>query len=151
MSLDQATPPVFELASLSARGVDEKLLLEIKRQLVRLYTKDSDITGGVVDRYIRKAIRNGAWRALSYKSRALLLALRSWRSNIRSRVLREILAWIFLEIDLYTIRGKAILYGYIVALNKARDILSDILANISKLIILGIMYLNLPLLHRVYG
>lgn len=149
--MDQATPPVFKLASLSIKGADEKLLVEIKRRLTRLYDSDVFFTGGVVNTYVRKAIRHGAWRTMSWESRALLLALRSWKGVIRSRTLREILSWIYLEIDLHTMRGKAILYGYIIALNKARELLIDIVANLSKLVILGVMYLNLPLLHRIYG
>ncbi|MEM1831002.1 MAG: hypothetical protein QXJ97_05675, partial [Desulfurococcaceae archaeon] len=101
--------------------------------------------------YVRKAIRTGAWRSLKPESRALLLALRSWRKPVKSRVLRSILLRILVEIELYTTRGKALFYGILEAMRKARELLVDLPGNISRIIVLGIQYMNLPLIYRVHG
>ncbi|MEM0172807.1 MAG: hypothetical protein QXV57_09650, partial [Thermoproteota archaeon] len=58
---------------------------------------------------------------------------------------------IFVEIELYTTRGKAIFYGILEAMRKSREVLSDLSRNLSKIIVMGIQYMNLPLLYRIHG
>jgi len=55
---------------------------------------------------------------------------------------------IMVEIELSTLRGRAIYYGVLVAL---RSGLREALGDFKKLITLGIGYLNLPLMWRVLG
>jgi len=101
----------------------------------------------VVERYIRKAVRTGAWRSLSYESRSLLLASR-FLPRIKSVVLKNIILDIMASIDLYTTRGKAVFYGVLVALKQG---LVSALSNLKRIITLGIAYLNLPDLWRTLG
>lgn len=98
------------------------------------------INGRIVLSYIRKGIRVGVWRFLSPESRALLKILTRWRS-IRSRTLRNIVAKIFLQIELSTLRGKALLYGAILAI---RSNLRGLLNSTTSLLYLGISYLSNP-------
>jgi len=105
------------------------------------------LTSSLISRFIRKAIRTGVWFMLPTTSRALLLASRCLKI-IKSRVLREILMGIMVEIELSTLRGRAIYYGVLVAL---RSGLREALGDFKKLITLGVGYLNLPLMWRILG
>ncbi|MEM4593105.1 MAG: hypothetical protein QW196_06855, partial [Sulfolobales archaeon] len=42
-------------------------------------------------------------------------------------------------------------YGILEAMRKARELLVDLPGNISRIIVLGIQYMNLPLIYRVHG
>jgi len=109
-----------------------------------------EISGKIIDRYIRKALRTNSWRALKPENRALLLALRRWRS-IKSPTLKSILYRVFLEIELHTLRGKALFYGIILAMKNYIHRLEEILRDMAKLLAIGISYLNNPPIYRVYG
>jgi len=109
-----------------------------------------EISGKIVDRYIRKALRTNSWRVLRLENRALLLALRRWRS-IKSPTLKSILYRVFLEIELHTLRGKALFYGIIIAMKNYIHRLEEILRDMAKLLAIGISYLNNPPMYRVYG
>ncbi|MEL9909439.1 MAG: hypothetical protein QXP97_02455 [Desulfurococcus sp.] len=146
------TPPVFQLAELSCKGAGEEVLVEAKRVVSRVIDAGlGSITGGVVSYYLRKSLRNNSWRLLPWHSRAMLLALSKWGGVVRSRILREILIKVFTEIEVYSFRGRALLYGVIVAMARFRELLGDIVANARRLLTLGIQYLHQPLLYRVYG
>jgi len=106
-----------------------------------------EINRDVVEHYVRKALRSNAWTRLKRESRALLLATRSLKA-IKSRVLRGILEEIFLEIELSTLRGRAVFYGVLLALRQG---LIHILGDIKRIITLGVGYLNLPLPWRILG
>jgi hypothetical protein len=67
---------------------------------------------------------------------------------VKSRVLSDILAGIMVEIELSTLRGRAIYYGVLVALRQG---LKEALGDFKRLITLGIGYLNLPSMWRVLG
>jgi hypothetical protein len=108
------------------------------------------ITGEVVDKYFRKAIRVGVWRRFSSERRALLYLSR-FLGVIKSPVLRSILIEIFLEIELYTIRGRALFYGILVSLRSHLYRLREILRDVSKLLVIGLSYLHNPPMYRVYG
>ncbi|MEM1612937.1 MAG: hypothetical protein QXH02_06270 [Desulfurococcaceae archaeon] len=140
-----------ELSRLSSKGLEDWVVEYVKSLMAKVVAPSLDPAGGTVQSYIRKAVRTGAWRSLKPESRALLLALRSWKRGVKSPVLRSILSRIFLEIELHTTRGKAIFYGILEAMRKAREVLSDLSGNLSKIIAMGIQYMNLPLLYRIHG
>jgi len=107
-----------------------------------------EISGKIVNRYIRRALRTNSWRALKPENRALLLALRRWRS-IKSPMLKSILYRVFLEIELHTRRGKALFYGIILAMKSYMHRLEKILKDTAKLLSVGISYLNNPPICRI--
>ncbi|MEM1797534.1 MAG: hypothetical protein QXM97_07400, partial [Zestosphaera sp.] len=139
------------LAEVSSKGLEDRVVEHVKSLMTKVIALSFDSAGGTVKTYIRKAVRTGAWRSLKPESRALLLALRSWKRSVKSPVLRSILTRIFVEIELHTTRGKAIFYGILEAMRGAREILSDLSGNLSKIIAMGIQYMNLPLLYRIHG
>ncbi|MEM1983577.1 MAG: hypothetical protein QXZ63_07975 [Sulfolobales archaeon] len=144
-------PPAVRLAEASSKGLENRLVEHVKSLMTKVIAPSLDSVGGTVKTYIRKAVRTGAWRSLKPESRALLLALRSWKRSVKSLVLRSILTRIFVEIELHTTRGKAIFYGILEAMREAREVLSDLSRNLSKIIVMGIQYMNLPLLYRIHG
>ena len=109
------------------------------------------ISRDVVEKFFRKALRTGVWRFLRAEQRALLLALRAWGREVRSRRLAEIVREIFLEIELSTLMGKALLYGIAIAIKNSVDVLKCAVKNLGYLLATGIMYLNNPPMLRVYG
>ncbi|MEM1623828.1 MAG: hypothetical protein QW543_06855 [Sulfolobales archaeon] len=144
-------PPAVRLAEMSSKGLEDRVVEYVKSLMTKVIALSFDSVGGTVKTYIRKAVRTGAWRHLKPESRALLLALRSWKRSVKSLVLRSILTRILVEIELHTTRGKAIFYGILEAMRKAREVLSDLSRNLSKIIAMGIQYMNLPLLYRIHG
>jgi len=137
---------VTRLLAEREKGVAREAVEEAFRRL-REAIDPGVIDRAVVERYIRKAVRTGAWRSLSYESRSLLLASR-FLPRIKSVVLKSIILDIMASIELYTIRGKAVLYGVFVALKQG---LANTLNNLRRIITLGIAYLNLPDLWRTLG
>ena len=109
-----------------------------------------EVSGVVVSRYVRKAVRVGVWRKLRDECRALLIAAKSW-GVIKSPTLRSILHKIFLEIELHTLKGKALFYGVIIFMRDHAQELKEALRNVQKLLVVGISYLNNPPIYRVYG
>jgi len=109
-----------------------------------------EVSGKTIDEYIRKALRTNSWRTLKPENRALLLALRKWRS-IKSSTLKSILYRIFLNIELHTLKGKALFYGIILAMKNHVYRLSEVLIDTAKLLTIGISYINNPPIYRIYG
>ncbi|MDW8011273.1 MAG: hypothetical protein RMH84_06765, partial [Sulfolobales archaeon] len=107
-----------------------------------------ELSSGIVRRYIYKAIRLGVWRYLKPESRALLKALTSWRGIIRSESLKNAVKELLIHIELNTTKGKSLLYGALIAL---RSGLIDMLNSTTKLLYLGISYLNNPPIFRYLG
>jgi predicted nucleic acid-binding protein len=128
------------------RGVSRDSL-EVARSVVAKHLLPRLITREVLQHYVRKALRVGAWSRLRRESRALLIAARSL-PVVKSPVLKGILREIFLEIELHTLRGRAVFYGVLVALRQG---LLHALRDCKRLITLGVGYLNLPLAWRVLG
>jgi len=118
-----------------ARGILAELLLPKK------------LTGQVISRYVRKAYRHGAWRALSPEGRALLLVARLW-GEIRSPLLKKIIYNLLVEIELHTTRGKAVFHGLLLQLRRLAMGVRIIALDIKALLIEGLSYLNKPLLYR---
>ena len=121
--------------------------LSVKKFLSDVFLPEI-IDCSVIKYYVRKAVRLGVWRLLKPESKALMKASTQWRGIIKSRVLKEILKEIFLQIELNTVRGKALLYGIIITL---KNNLRELLTSTKKLICLGISYLSNPPLYRHYG
>ncbi|QOR94568.1 hypothetical protein IMZ38_01110 [Thermosphaera chiliense] len=122
--------------------------LEVARSLVAEHLVPENIDRDVLKRYVRKALRNGAWRRLRRESRALLWAAAKHLHKVKSPVLRDVLRGILLEIELSTLRGRAVFYGALLALRQG---LTQVLGNLKRLITLGVGYLNLPTMWRVLG
>jgi len=137
---------VMRLLAEREKGVTREVLEEAFRRL-REAIDPGVIDKAIIERYIRKAVRTGAWRSLSHESRSLLLASR-FLPRIKSVVLKSIILDIMASIELYTIRGKAVFYGVLVALRQG---LASVLSNLRRIITLGIAYLNLPDLWRTLG
>ena len=121
-----------------------------KKVLLKLFIP-SKISRSVIEKFFRKALRTGIWKSLKPEQKALILALRIWRREVKSRKLTEIVKGIFLEIELSTFRGKAFLYGIAITIKNRTGILKNIFKNISYILATGIMYLNNPPMYRVYG
>lgn len=140
------------LESILARSVEGRLQLHIDQSIIEKFSDlviPKTITGKIIENYIRRAIRKGIWRSLRVEERALLIIARRW-STIRSPILGQILRRIFAEIEVQTLRGRAILYGIFIAL-KSGLLTRDFLGSISKLLVIGISYLNSPPIYRCYG
>lgn len=110
-----------------------------------------EITGEAIEKYLRKALRTRAWRSLSPESRALMYILRNWRGRIKSYILRSILKNLFLQIELFTLRGRALLFGIIQIMKNPIYELGEVLQDAKRLLTPGIFYLNNPFTYRIYG
>jgi len=128
------------------RGVSRDAVLLAKSTVLELLVP-SAVTREAVNYYIRKALRSGAWWRLRRESRALLLASR-FLPVVRSPTLLGILREVFSEIELSTLRGKAVFYGVLLALRQG---LREVLGDFKRLVTLGVGYLNLPVMWRVLG
>jgi hypothetical protein len=126
------------------------LVIYAKRILLDIATPNK-ISKPIIEKFFRKALRTGIWRKLGAEQRALILALRLWRGRIKSATLLEIVKSIFLEIELSTFRGKALLYGTAIAIKNRLLKAGNITRSISYILATGIMYLNNPPMLRVYG
>ena len=68
------------------------------------------ITHYEIERYYRKAHRTQAWRNLPKEARALIQAARKTiKTKVRSPTLHTTLTKIFLQIELHTLKAKALL------------------------------------------
>jgi hypothetical protein len=123
---------------------------DAKKMLLNFVIPDR-ISRAVVEKFFRKALRVGVWRYLKTEQRALILALRIWGREVRSRKLLEIVRGMFLEIELSTLKGKALLYGIAIAIKNGSEALKNLFKNIGYILATGIMYLNNPPMLRVYG
>jgi hypothetical protein len=136
----------FERASAAGSELAEKA----KEVLLSIVAPDN-ISRAVVEKLFRKALRVGAWSSLKPEQKALILALRKWRGVVRSRNLLEVVKRIFLEVELFTFRDRALLYGVAIAIKNGVNVAKDVLNNTGYILTTGIMYLNNPPMFRVYG
>jgi len=125
---------------------DQPIVFRAKELLGRMLLPRV-VSGEVVSRYVRKAFRVGVWRFLNQESRAILLITRRW-GIIRSPMLKSILYRLFLEIELCTLRGRALFYGILLALKSSVYKLHEVLNDYQRLLALGIFYLNSPPMYR---
>jgi hypothetical protein len=105
------------------------------------------VTGGLVSRFVRRAVRLGIWRRLRPESRALLPAARCF-SVFRSPVAVSALRRAMLEVELLTLRGRALLFGVLVSLRDPYLRLSGVFGDVAKLLVVGISYLSNPSAYR---
>jgi len=126
-------------------------LAERARGILAKATLPRVITSAVIDRYVRKAWRSGAWRSLPREARALLLLARRVVAVVRSPILRRVLERIFLEIELSTLRGRALFAGIIAVLEKGVLRARDILGSLGRVLVIGLSLLNSPPIYGVRG
>ena len=142
------------LATLAGEGPGHETL-EAAKQLVADLLVPRRVSGQTVDKYFRKAIRTGAHRNLPREAMALLYILRRWQRRILSTQLLTVLRHIFLQIELHTTRGQALLYGIILAIknpfHRILNLLENAAKHLAQLIYLGVSYLNNPPIYRIYG
>ena len=108
------------------------------------------ISREVIERCIRRALRNRSWFKLSKLQRALLKAASRVVKVVKSPTLAEVLRKALLEIELNTLKGKALYYGLLTALSMGEP-LNKLLNRLTYVMMLGINYLNNPLIYRVLG
>ena len=137
------------LADLMEEGLGQQITCRAKELLAQIILPKK-ITSQVIEKYIRKAFRVHAWPQLKRMEKALLILTRRL-SMIRSPILKSILHKIFLEIELHTIRGKALFYGIIISMKNTMHKLHELLKNTSRLLTIGLFYLNNPMHYRIYG
>ena len=118
------------------------------KQLILRELPPAGFTSDVIEKMFKKAVRLKIWKNLKPEARALILALRKWRNKISSPTLKTILEEIYVEIELNTLKGKALLYGVTIAL---RDGLLEVIQSVKSLLCLGISYLSNPPLFRFLG
>jgi len=140
---------VASLLAEAAESLEGEFVESVKGALAKIVIPER-IDGVVVEKYVRKAMRFGVWGRLRPEARALLLALRRW-GPVRSPTLRSIVEGILLEIELCTVRGRALFYGIVVSLKSLGLTTREALKNVARLLYLGISYLNNPPMYRVYG
>ena len=122
-------------------------LVDLALNKVKECIRISRLTSSLIVKFIRKALNTGVWYKLPLVSRALLLAVKRL-PVVKSPVLRNVLLDIMVKIELFTLRGKAVFYGVLVAVRSG--FLED-LSSVKRLITLGVSYLNLPELWRILG
>ncbi|MEM1510003.1 MAG: hypothetical protein QXZ48_08635 [Zestosphaera sp.] len=118
------------------------------KQLILRELPPAGFTSDVIEKMFKKAVRLKIWKNLKPEARALILALRKWKNKINSPTLKTILEEIYVEIELNTLKGKALLYGVTIAL---RDGLLEVIQSVKSLLCLGISYLSNPPLFRFLG
>ena len=100
-----------------------------------------EVTKKTIIKYVTKARRVKAWHKLPKELRALLLTASKTLSKVKSQTLKQILQKAFMNIELQTLKGKALLIGYTIKITQK-------LKNLNPLY-LGITYLNNPPQYRV--
>jgi len=138
------------LASLTSPLADSQLATRAKEILAEL-TIPKTITRPVIEHYLRKAFRTGAWRALAPETRALLLVSSRILNAVKSPILASLLRRVFTEIELFTFRGRALFTGIILAFRNFTSRALEILRDVAKILFLGVSYLNSPTMYRVHG
>lgn len=137
-----------EIAKLLENAGSSEFAQELARlKLGEFIANGSPLTRKLIECYLRKAYRTGAWRKLPVVSQAILRACR-FLPLVKSVVLKNILLKIMIEIELCTTRGKAVYYGVLYAL---RHGLLEALRSFKKLIVLGISYMNSPSWLKILG
>jgi len=136
------------LASLASPLADQRLAERAKEILIDMVLP-REIGRALIQRYLRKAFRTGAWRTLAPEARALLLVASRTLSTVRSPTLATLLKRIFVEIELLTFRGRALFTGIILAFKNFASRALEIVRDVTKVLFLGVSYLNTSTLYRV--
>ncbi len=124
-------------------AVVEEKALEMAKTLL---TPSGPLPRTTVQHLLRRALRNGAWRALTQNQRALLIAAaQAIVKTYRSPLLLEQLRSIWLAVELATARGKAVVAALTHLLAKgATQLREHLRRSIDSLIALGLQVLNNP-------
>ncbi len=138
------------LAKAAGEGPGQSITQKAKQLLAQILLPKT-ITPQAIEKYFRKALRTKAWYTLKPETKALILALRKWKHQIKSQTLTQTLKGILTHIELHTLKGKAIYYGIILTLKNTKTRLAELLKNTTQLLITGIFYLNNPPTLRIYG
>ena len=102
-----------------------------------------EITQETLEKSFRKALRLRIWKKLNPLRRALLyVAKKTITTQVRNPTLKQILTQIIIEIEKHTLKGKAIYYGLLIALNRIKVLGTRILRDLTALLYLGISYIN---------
>ncbi len=141
------------LASALAEAQDSTLTQKAK-ELTAKVLLPKNITPQTVEKYFRKALRIKAWHHLNQIQKGILYLTRKL-TQIKSPTLKETLKQIFTEIELHTLKGKALYYGILI-LQKDLTLkhtlkISNIIKQATTLLAIGISYLNNPPILRIYG
>jgi len=139
--------PVTLLADMTAYLHDASDSL--KEEASRLSTEllfPGILTGEIIEKSFRKALRNGAWRLLSSLEKELILISRRW-SIFRSSFITSVLKRILMEIELQSFKGKAIFFGALILISKGMRSLKNIAQD--YILFLGSSYLNSPSFMRL--
>jgi len=101
-----------------------------------------------VESMIRRSMRLGAWRKLPEEKRAFLRAIRNFLKRgqkIASNIVIDILKKIYMEIEIHSLRGKAILIGILIRTRRSNSIDTE---NPEELLVEGLQYINRPIPFR---
>jgi len=134
------------LEKIVSEGLGQQII-EKAKSIVAEILLPKEITGKIIQNYIRKAMRTGKWRTLAKEAKALLLVAKRL-PQIKSLTLKDLLFKIFLEIELKTFQGQAYFHGALIALISPIHRINELLYRPKKLLILGIFQLNTPPLYR---
>ncbi len=108
------------------------------------------IDRGVIERSIRRALRNRSWFKLSKLQRALLKVASRVVKVVKSPTLAEVLKKVLLEIELNSLKGRALYFGFLIAMRMGEP-LTHLFRRLTYVMMLGINYLSNPPLFRVLG
>jgi len=131
------------LSSSLSRGVPQ----EVVRRLAELLIP-RDIGYSLVDGYVRRAARRGLLYRIPPHRRAFLMALRTWLSKgykLRSKVVLELVRAALAEIEIMTLRGRAVALGILIAIKRG---LTRAITRIEELLVIGLQHINTPTIYR---
>jgi hypothetical protein len=100
-----------------------------------------------IEKLARKAMRLGVWARLNPFERSIIYVLRGFLKKgykVVSRELHMIIAKIYAEVEMYSLRGRAVLIGIMVRVRSGRD-----LGTIEELLVEGLQFMNRPIPYRV--
>jgi len=127
----------------------EKVDDKIKETLTKILLP-KQITQTHLRKYIRKALANRSWYLLTQLERSLLWLTSKIVPTIKSPILKKIVQQILLKIELTTTKGKALYYGILLLLKKAKKI-EETVKNLVETLYIGLSYINNPPTYRIYG
>ena len=143
------TSESYAMMIISNMEEKSKLDKEIKETLTKILLP-KQITHPHLRKYIRKALANRSWHILTKLERSLLWLTSKIVPTVKSPVLKKIIQQILLKIELATTKGKALYYGILLSLKKARKI-EEIVQNLVETLYIGLSYINNPPTYRIYG
>jgi hypothetical protein len=142
---------IMSLAPSLAKSIMINLDLEYLKTLLphlSKYIAIEKIELKTVESMIRRSMRLGAWRKLPEEKRAFLRAIRNFLKRgqkIASNIVIDILKKIYMEIEIHSLRGKAILIGILIRTRRNNSIDTE---NPEELLVEGLQYINRPIPFR---